>query len=340
MESELRALHFQLTRNCNLRCAMCGQWGSHGYQRGRQFEAELAKEDWFRILDEVRFLASRITLWGGEPLLAPHCLEVARHARFRGFRVDLVTNGVLLASLAAGIDDLFETIFISVDGSPGVHDKIRGVAGTFDAIEAGIVALRAACPRQRLAIKTTLVRDNMADLAALAGIIRRWTVDQWFIDPQMFLSAQRQRDYSAFQESHGVGEATAESWRADFPPAYGAKCAEAIRALLDGNADLPVQFGVEGLQAGDLAPWFDVPDRDLVERCCRAPHRRLSIQSTGETAFCLDITDGSFGNVRKASALAIFHSEQAERFRRDVAAGRNPACLRCVWKWNCFGEGA
>ena len=33
MKKEIRHVHFQITRNCNLRCEFCGQWGKNGFFR-------------------------------------------------------------------------------------------------------------------------------------------------------------------------------------------------------------------------------------------------------------------------------------------------------------------
>jgi MoaA/NifB/PqqE/SkfB family radical SAM enzyme len=324
-------MHFQLTRNCNLRCRMCGQWGVHGYQHEHLGEPELTCDDWFRIIDELP-PALHITLWGGEPFVHPDCLAVARRLQRRGLRTSIVTNGVLLGKYAPEMSGLFAEVFVSIDGPAPVHDGIRGMAGTFERVDAGIRALRARLPGQRLCIKTTLVRENLGSLAELAPQIRAWKVDRWSLDPQMFLSAARGQGYAAFQRSLGVDRVAALSWQDEFDPGYGVRVAAAVASLLDANPDLVIAIGGGGMTPKDLVDWYDKPDADATEQHCLAPFRRLSIQSDGNTSFCLDIADGTLGNVKEQSVDQIFHSPAAVRFRAAILAGENPACLRCAWK--------
>jgi len=331
MQPELHGVHFQLTRNCNLRCRMCGQWGVHGYQRGHLGEPELTCDDWFRIIDELP-PALHVSLWGGEPFVSPHCLEIARRLQRRGFRTSIVTNGVLLGKYAPEMSGLFSTLFVSVDGTAPIHDGIRGTAGTFERVEAGIRALRERLPGQRLCIKTTLVRENLGDLARLAPHIRTWQVDRWSLDPQMFLSAARSQGYAAFQRSLGVDQVTALSWQDEFDSGYGTRVAAAVASLMAANPDLAIAIGGGGMVPEELVDWYDTPDADLTAHPCLAPCRRLSIQSNGNTSFCLDITDGTLGNVKEQSVDQIFHSPAATRFRAAILAGENPACIRCAWK--------
>ncbi|MBI4978729.1 MAG: radical SAM protein [Spirochaetes bacterium] len=331
LTSELQAVHFQLTRTCNLRCRMCGQWGIHGYQREHIREPELTRDDWFRIIDELK-PPMNITLWGGEPFIAPFCLDVAHRLRERNFKVSIVTNGVLLEKYASELDGLFGTIFISVDGTAPIHDNVRGVAGTFAHIDAGIRKLRSVLPKQVICIKTTLVRENIDNLPQLAPFIRSWGVQHWSLDPQMFLSAKRMQPYAAFEKQFGVDNITAESWRDEFGPGYGKQVSSALRELIAANSDLRIGIGGHGMTAESVIDWYEAPDTDIAAHHCYAPFRRLSIQSNGNTSFCLDITDGSFGNVRERSIEEIFTSPDAVRYRNAIMAEQNPACIRCVWK--------
>lgn len=331
IDAELQAVHFQLTRSCNLRCRMCGQWGIHGYQREHITEKELGRADWERIIGELT-PPMNITLWGGEPLLAPYCIDIARLLKRRGFSVSMVTNGVLLKKYAAEMKDLFTTLFVSVDGSAPIHDMVRGVAGTFARVDEGIRAVREMLPGQNICIKTTLVRENLNDLAALAPHIRAWKADNWSLDAQMFLSEERKVRYEKFERSLGVADPASISWKDEFAPGYGVLVSDTVRKLIAANGDLPIQLGGHAMTAEDIVDWFDSPDKDIVDHHCYAPWRRLSIQSNGNTSFCLDITDGSIGNVREQSIGDIFRSEKADRFRAAVMNGENPACIRCVWK--------
>lgn len=83
------------TTHCNLNCAYCEDFGA---RRNSQAEPVPAMEDVRKILSVIRSGISRLWLTGGEPLLAPHLLDLLRYARqdlkFR--EITLISNGTLL----------------------------------------------------------------------------------------------------------------------------------------------------------------------------------------------------------------------------------------------------
>jgi len=48
----LKLVHFQLTRNCNLRCWFCGQWGKKGFFSNASGEA-MAFDDWKKVVSDL-----------------------------------------------------------------------------------------------------------------------------------------------------------------------------------------------------------------------------------------------------------------------------------------------
>ncbi len=88
--------------------------------------------DYKKILDEVAGMnvAAKIIFTGGEPLLSPLTLPVARYAKTYGFDCRLMTNATLINEQNADeLANLFETIKISVDGFDAArHDFYRGKA--------------------------------------------------------------------------------------------------------------------------------------------------------------------------------------------------------------------
>ena len=330
----LEAMHLQLTRACDLRCRMCGQWGEHGYQTARSAAGDLTLADWLALLEAAAPQRPHITLWGGEPLLAPAWPVVARRARDLGMAVMIVTNGTRLAQAAPAMAGLFSWIYVSIDGPAEIHDRLRGRAGTFERIAAGVRRLRETSPGQRLCVMTTLVAENRGQLAELAPILAAWKVDGWLLSPQMFLSPARAAPYDAFQAGLGCAGTDGRSWVAEFPPAFGSAWRDEVAALQAAWPQLAIRLGPPGLRVEELADWFDRPDADFAPQHCWAPFRRLSIRADGSSNACLDISDGTLGDVRTASPQAILAGAPAERFRAAIRALANPACLRCAWRWH------
>jgi radical SAM protein with 4Fe4S-binding SPASM domain len=109
-------LHLHMSGRCNLSCSYCYN------QAHRQRLAQSPMPELPRLLalvDEMAQIGFReLHLTGGECLLHPHTLDVARHARRRGIEVDLATNGTLIdADRAARIAESVDRVTLSLDSA-------------------------------------------------------------------------------------------------------------------------------------------------------------------------------------------------------------------------------
>jgi PqqA peptide cyclase len=116
----------ELTHRCPLHCPYCSN--PLELIRGN---AELATEDWKRVLSEARALGVlQLGLSGGEPLLRKDLEELAAHARSVGLYSTLVTSGLgLTRPRAERLKEAgLEHIQISIqDSDPEVAERIAGI---------------------------------------------------------------------------------------------------------------------------------------------------------------------------------------------------------------------
>jgi radical SAM protein with 4Fe4S-binding SPASM domain len=119
---------WELTLACNLRCAHCGS------RAGKPRSDELSLDEIRAVIAELAILGTReISLIGGEAYLRRDWLEIVRAVSDAGIRCGLQTGGRALtrakieAAVAAGLD----AAGVSVDGNEAVHDRLRGVPGSF-----------------------------------------------------------------------------------------------------------------------------------------------------------------------------------------------------------------
>ncbi|MFH1641137.1 MAG: radical SAM protein, partial [Candidatus Omnitrophota bacterium] len=173
------AITLFLTYRCNLRCKMCGQWGERGVTRKNKegsLKDELPPEQIKKIIDEASGFRPNITLFGGEPLLYPQCVEIIRYIKEKKMHCLVITNGFLLDELAkelveSGLDELN----VSLDGKAELHDSIRGMPGLFDKITKGLKKVDAV--KKELGKKKPLVnlqctinRDNYKHLEGMVEV--------------------------------------------------------------------------------------------------------------------------------------------------------------------------
>ncbi len=159
-----------VTNACNATCNFCNFAHDKGFVTHRKwldadrFAAALS------LLKEragVRF----VTFMGGEPLLHPRIVEMARTATDMGIQPTLVTNGWLLpgkvdALPAAGIT----TLFVSIDAADAaVHERNRGLKGVCERIRSSIprMAERGVTP-----IASVTMSRLVTDYPALAHFLR------------------------------------------------------------------------------------------------------------------------------------------------------------------------
>lgn len=156
-----RIVFWEATAGCNLECSHCRRTAP-----GSTPSEELSTAEAERLLDEVAgWGRSLFIISGGEPLLRPDILQLARRATDGGLIVALASNGTLIdGGVAAAIQACgIHRVSISLDGpDAATHDTFRRQEGAFASALAGIESLkRAGVPVQ---INVTVARHNVARL--------------------------------------------------------------------------------------------------------------------------------------------------------------------------------
>jgi SynChlorMet cassette radical SAM/SPASM protein ScmF len=163
----LRQLYFYLTEGCNLACRHC--WLAPKYDpEGSRYES-LPVELFETAIREAKPLGlERVKLTGGEPLLHPHFLELLAIVRREGLGLTLETNGMLcIPEIAAEIAlSPRRSVSVSMDGADAAtHERVRGVAGSFERAQQAVRNLVAAEIRPQIIM--TLFRENVDQLEAM-----------------------------------------------------------------------------------------------------------------------------------------------------------------------------
>ena len=167
----------ELTYRCNWRCVFC-------YNPRRHDRRPLSVAEWCSVLDDLRALGTLyVALTGGEPLVYPGFLAVARAVRERAFVLRVLTNGALVTEvMAAEIAALRPmAVELSLHGATAqTHDRATATPGSFDAMLRGLDRLLAR--GVGVVLKTPLTRLNEAELAGMRRIADERGVP-WRVDP-------------------------------------------------------------------------------------------------------------------------------------------------------------
>jgi len=147
---------WNFTNRCNLSCLHC-------YSKADLDAVDSLSTQ--KIMDTLPKLKSNgikfLIFSGGEPLTRKDIFEIASRCKELGIITYLSTNGLYVKkSNAEKILDTFNYIGISIDGSQEVHDKFRGLQGSFvESMKA--VDLLNSYGKTKVGIRFTLTKDTI-----------------------------------------------------------------------------------------------------------------------------------------------------------------------------------
>lgn len=312
----LRSAKIKLTARCNLKCTMCR------YGKGLDLP-EVSGERFAEVTRELAALGARkVHFSGGEVLVRRDFEDIVHAAADAGLKVTFTSNLTLLSKARA--KTLFRaklsSISTSIDGgSAKIHERIRGVPGSFDKTWRSIRWLSRERARRgqrtRIRVNFVMMRANFRDYPALLeraaaeGVTEVHPLPVDTKSDEVRLSKRLIREYNA-----------------DIAPRV-----HEIRAAagFDTSEAYIYPFGRGGLEVlsarGAYARGF------YAERLCYAPWLHLFIAWDGHVYLCC-MTNGrieSLGNVDGESVREIFWGERFQQIRAGMRSARLPACHAC-----------
>jgi len=337
--STIKEIDLKITNMCNLRCRMCAQWGQSGYNYDRPAEAlrEVVPAKYYkRVIDDCAPSNPLYYIWGGEPMMYPDILDVLAHIKLRRNPVALINNGTLIEKHAAQLVRMYvDTIMVSLDGPPRLHDEIRGVPGTFDRLKAGCQAILAerSARKQITPVLVLLITINTANVGAIARTARiaeRLGADFIGIYWSWFTNHEIGQRHTAFMEKYfGV---TPTAWKGFVLDTVGIdveRLIEEVRRVRALKLKCPIIW-VPRLAESQIRRYYSDPAHTFGYRRCYTPWWQVEIGPNGDVGPCRDYPDFVCGNIREEPLPVIFNNERFRHFRRVLKANKlTPICGRC-----------
>lgn len=162
------------TRTCNLKCRHC-----YSSSEAKTYDNELSTEEALTLIDDLAdFNVPVILFSGGEPLIRKDFFTLAAHAREKGIRATLSTNGTLITpEVAQKIKEHgIGYVGISIDGVREVNDDFRGVEGAYDRALEGIRNCRSV--GQRVGLRFTINKANMDYVSDVLDLLEEEGIDR------------------------------------------------------------------------------------------------------------------------------------------------------------------
>lgn len=321
-EKRLELVHFQITRNCNLRCWFCGQWGKKGFFSDKSGD-EMTFAEWKKVIDEIKLRCAKlpsVILWGGEPLMSCCFDELSEHLFEMGFDVAIVTNGTLIHKHKKYISKYIKRIYVSIDGPEEIHDSIRGI-GTYKRVKENLQLIRGS--DTEIIIMSVLTPALLACLEKLPTDFASLKPDKVVLQEMINFSDSEAENYSKWlMDEFNIKESDINSWVTECNSYNYNEKMDKIRKLLKKKLPFIVEYRPHGIETG--------------REFCLSPFRHAHIAWNGNVLYCTDFYDFSAGNVKNKPLFEIFENEISEKYRSEIMLGRCSACNHCSWRNNTF----
>ncbi len=167
---------WNFTNRCNLSCLHC-------YSKADLNSIDTLKtEDILAVLPKLKANGIKFLIFsGGEPLTRTDIYDIANECKKIGIMTYLSTNGLYVRkSNAQKILDTFNYIGISIDGSQKVHDKFRGLEGSFKESMKAIDLLNS-YGKTKVGIRFTITKDTYDDLEFIFDLAERHNIPKIYI---------------------------------------------------------------------------------------------------------------------------------------------------------------
>jgi len=170
---------------CNSRCLTCNIWMKR--------ENELSLDEWDKALASLGKAPYWFTISGGEPLMYPGIVDLAKLAyeRCHPGIINIPTNGILksgpdrVREILKHCTDSQLVINLSLDGIGEKHDKIRGVPGNFEKFKERLgqyLAMREEYPKLTVGIHSVVSVFNVDSIGELISFADASGADQFITE--------------------------------------------------------------------------------------------------------------------------------------------------------------
>ena len=167
---------WNFTNRCNLSCLHC-------YSKADLDSVDtLTTEDIMDTLPKLKANGVKFLIFsGGEPLTRKDIYDIADRCKELGIVTYLSTNGLYTKkSNAKRILDTFDYVGISIDGSEDVHDKFRGLKGSFKESMKSVDLLNS-YKKTKVGIRFTITKDTYDDLEFIFDLAEKHDIPKIYI---------------------------------------------------------------------------------------------------------------------------------------------------------------
>lgn len=326
-------IYLKLTDRCNLKCSMCGQ--ANNIRANRIItNNNLKLEDVIKFLDPIIEDIKYVYLWGGEPFLNNEILDYIKYFKEQHKFISIATNGTLLSKYIKQIVDYgVDEVVISIDGPDHIHDKIRGVQGTFRKICQGIKEINSykeiSQRKPNIVANCTVTEINEKNLRETYNIVSKMNVNKMFFQLPIFVTKRQGQEYEKLCKVKW--NCIPISWKGfdvryklDIDKLYCLYC-DSQNGKLKSCDFYNVQFNSKE----DLNEYFCYTSDYLSKGYCNTVEKAIVIEADGKLVNCPDFPDIQYGDINNSTFDEFVNNSKRSQFIECFKNNKIPICSRC-----------
>jgi len=324
---------YEATMRCNLHCEFCYVGDLLNIEGEWRKEMPLAELQ--RAFPDQSGL--QVSFTGGEVFMRKDILDVMEVFRAKQYVCGyLTTNGTIITDERA--DALAELsrrgfikhVSVSIDGPGEMHDKARGVKGTFERTAAGLKRLQEAARRRhaplRVSINTTVAHETLDALDRMVDVAEELGVDAIGLNHLMFSTPE---EVAETVRLTGAPDASAIStFVTPNPGLVAARVRQQVDALAAKCRARSIRFDMRPKVGPKILETYYTPGATLAGRCLY-PFLHARVSFSGKVYFCPFIRV-EVGDLSTQSLEEVWTGDTYVGLRKKlVEHGLFPVCRRC-----------
>ncbi len=319
---------WNVTRRCNLKCEHCY------IDASSEGKDEMSLDDFRKAFKDVAAAHVPLIIFsGGEPLIRKDFFEILGLAKDSGLKAVISTNGTLITPKVAQslAEQGVRYVGVSLDAaSPELHDKFRGVKGSWKKALAGVRNARDA--GIRTGFRITLTKDNYREVPALLELALKENVSRFCI-------------YHLVPTGRGTSIAARDltkkqrEWVLSFLYEKAIELRDKEIEILTTDSPMDGVYILERLKRENPGAYENARKLLSIGSGCTIGSKIANIDYRGDVIPCHFVPEIVVGNIRKDSFVDIWskNSCQALTELREVHTRLKGKCGRCDYLDVCRG---
>lgn len=333
-----------ISEKCNLRCPMCLIWESRNkFGQTEERDSVFKLEDIKNIVKQVEFFKPMFYFVGGEPTLNPDLIKIIGYIHKKGMITSLTTNGWLLSLFAKPLfDSGLDFISVSIDAATAkIHDKNRGVSGSFDRAIEGIRRLVEIKKQNKsifpnIKLNTVITPWNIDELENTIILAKSLGVDEMSFENFSFYGRKvldRNNKYVAIKNTGNIIMGMQVEGITPFEENSIKKIASFLESLPELSkkhdlllSNIPHTNNYEAFYRGEFP----------LNTCskCYNPWHTITLRGSGDLEVCQGYV---VGNIKENKLMDLWNNKKYCYFREIIKKEHiTPACYRCCNLNSCF----